>query len=1079
MMKHLLYTITLLLLAALPLLPCQAQDSALFSNASTVNIDGTVSFSGVIIDDGGDAGNYSNNFAGMVVITARFGDTIEISGNYTTEWMSDYLYVYNGQGRTGTVLGTYSGMGSLHRISVTGVMTLYFTSNATTNFSGFSLQYTVHPSPCSNFITNFSYTNLTPTAATLSWLPNDPAGAFLLSYDGVDTTVFGSSFRVDGLSPNHDYSFSLSAIPDTGQSRCQRLLHLHTPCFPAFIRGSHQLCGSDTLLLLADSADSYLWSTGETSRSIGVTQPGVYTLVVNTAGGCPDTDQVRIEQKHMDIEINVPEILCPSDSFNVWVGFGSQSPLRVNIGQSVLSEAERIFLPDGIYCDPHGCSYRSELVFSDFPNDARITDVNDIRYVMLNIEHSYVGDLYINITCPNNQSADILRYGGNGNSNCNSTIGSSSRGWQSGSNASMSTDFGVSDPLSNGSNCDSTDLGNRPGTGWRYCWSDATDAGYTYAAGDGLVYRLSNAHNNSLDSSNVLLGTHFYHPDQSLASLIGCPMNGTWYIEVIDGWIGDNGYIFGWSLALNPDRLSRNEYRPTIAYVDLLGPWNVRRSDTSFCIIAPDNLLADTTVQYTVHILDSSGCRFDTTFSVTFLANVVGDTVATACDSFDWRGNSYHHSVVDTLTGILPTVSGCDSIIVLHLTLNQSTTSVYTDTCIENLLPRTFNDSIFYTDTTGAVVTIPNTSGCDSLITYNLHVLHNVFSYFDTTVCFNSLPLTWRGILFTQEGSRNDTLSCLNGADSIVIHTLQTFPNHFIQIFDTICQGSLYEFNGQQIAQPGKYTDSLLTTNQCDSVIQLQLQVLDTIPILFHQEHSCRYPVHYLVSCDSSSGHLYQWTSQPYDPALNGQLHSSLISVNPSSPTCYFLTVNHANTALCASTDSLCLQPIVPLHATWQINVDGRQIEATNTSFDYISQDWYIDGQLSDNHSSHLVYFANEQNDTLRLTLVISNELCADTLSEQITLVLPTIYFPNVFTPGAGSNNRFSAIGNGILEYEIWIFDRQGAKVYHSTDINEGWDGTAHGKPCRQAAYVYFCRYRDVNSAAGYQTAKGTVLLLR
>ena len=134
---------------------------------------------------------------------------------------------------------------------------------------------------------------------------------------------------------------------------------------------------------------------------------------------------------------------------------------------------------------------------------------------------------------------------------------------------------------------------------------------------------------------------------------------------------------------------------------------------------------------------------------------------------------------------------------------------------------------------------------------------------------------------------------------------------------------------------------------------------------------------------------------------------------------------------------------------------------------------------MSDNHSSHLVYFANEQNDTLRLTLVISNELCADTLSEQITLVLPTIYFPNVFTPGAGSNNRFSAIGNGILEYEIWIFDRQGAKVYHSTDINEGWDGTAHGKPCRQAAYVYFCRYRDVNSAAGYQTAKGTVLLLR
>ena len=89
-----------------------------------------------------------------------------------------------------------------------------------------------------------------------------------------------------------------------------------------------------------------------------------------------------------------------------------------------------------------------------------------------------------------------------------------------------------------------------------------------------------------------------------------------------------------------------------------------------------------------------------------------------------------------------------------------------------------------------------------------------------------------------------------------------------------------------------------------------------------------------------------------------------------------------------------------------------------------------------------------------------------------------TIYFPNVFTPNRGANSRFTAFGAGIAEFEMWVFDRRGVLLFHSDDMEQGWDGTAGGIPCRQEVYAYTCRYRFVQEN-GYHTHTGTILLLR
>ena len=62
-MNHLKHVALLILMALLCLAPSHAQDTVLFDNAFTVNVDGVTDSSGYIFDDGGPTADYSNNFA--------------------------------------------------------------------------------------------------------------------------------------------------------------------------------------------------------------------------------------------------------------------------------------------------------------------------------------------------------------------------------------------------------------------------------------------------------------------------------------------------------------------------------------------------------------------------------------------------------------------------------------------------------------------------------------------------------------------------------------------------------------------------------------------------------------------------------------------------------------------------------------------------------------------------------------------------------------------------------------------------------------------------------------------------------
>ena len=92
------------------------------------------------------------------------------------------------------------------------------------------------------------------------------------------------------------------------------------------------------------------------------------------------------------------------------------------------------------------------------------------------------------------------------------------------------------------------------------------------------------------------------------------------------------------------------------------------------------------------------------------------------------------------------------------------------------------------------------------------------------------------------------------------------------------------------------------------------------------------------------------------------------------------------------------------------------------------------------------------------------------------------VWIPNAFAPDDPNVDvRLFKVSPStsatIVSYEIYIYSRGGRMVYHSKDINQGWDGSANGRPQPMGTYVYVIQVND--AVTGLQHYKGTVTLIR
>lgn len=126
-------------------------------------------------------------------------------------------------------------------------------------------------------------------------------------------------------------------------------------------------CEGDTITLTPNGDYiSYLWSTGATSSSLGVSEPGTYTLTVETSPECVDTDTITIAMfENPEINLAIYDTLVCDDPNPVIISApnGFQSYLWVNESQDTIADVQTVELQPGRYDviaeDTNGCTWPS------------------------------------------------------------------------------------------------------------------------------------------------------------------------------------------------------------------------------------------------------------------------------------------------------------------------------------------------------------------------------------------------------------------------------------------------------------------------------------------------------------------------------------------------------------------------------------------------------------------------------------------------------------------------------------------------------------------------------------------------
>ena len=88
------------------------------------------------------------------------------------------------------------------------------------------------------------------------------------------------------------------------------------------------------------------------------------------------------------------------------------------------------------------------------------------------------------------------------------------------------------------------------------------------------------------------------------------------------------------------------------------------------------------------------------------------------------------------------------------------------------------------------------------------------------------------------------------------------------------------------------------------------------------------------------------------------------------------------------------------------------------------------------------------------------------------------LFLPNTFTPnGDGKNDVFKAYGNYLQKLNMKVFNQWGEKVYETSDVTGGWDGTYRGSQAPVGVYVYVVSATMPDGRT--ISKKGTVNLIR
>jgi len=190
----------------------------------------------------------------------------------------------------------------------------------------------------------------------------------------------------------------------------------------------------------------------------------------------------------------------------------------------------------------------------------------------------------------------------------------------------------------------------------------------------------------------------------------------------------------------------------------------------------------------------------------------------------------------------------------------QDTTSVNESICYGQSLT-IFGNSY---DTSGVYYLPYYTSihGCDSTVKINLTVYPLASHTISASICLGQ-SYTFGTNSYFSPGTYYDTLvgQAVNGCDSIVTLVLTVYPAATGATIQAICPGNSYTLGTNTYTTSGIYTDTLTGAAMygCDSIVTIDLYVLDTTTAYFYLQPSDSAHVWFIINQSFGTGLSYVW----------------------------------------------------------------------------------------------------------------------------------------------------------------------------------------------------------------------------
>ena len=237
-------------------------------------------------------------------------------------------------------------------------------------------------------------------------------------------------------------------------------------------------------------------------------------------------------------------------------------------------------------------------------------------------------------------------------------------------------------------------------------------------------------------------------------------------------------------------------------------------------------------------IWTTSGSDFDTIpnsfggdsiilIDLTVIESSTSSITETVCDSYTSPSGKVW-TVTGTYMDTIPNAAGCDSVITVDLTVNNTSSSTITETVCDSYISpsgKTWTTTGTYLDT------IPNAAGCDSVITVELTVNNSSTSTITEIVCGSYTSPS--GKIWTTSGTYLDTIPNAIGCDSVITVELTVNSSSASSLTETACD-SYTSPSGKTWTTSGIYMDTIPNAAGCDSVITIDLTVSQSSAVEIH-----------------------------------------------------------------------------------------------------------------------------------------------------------------------------------------------------------------------------------------------------